>query len=145
MRLIHDPEISQTATLQPCFAIKTVNVSDQPLQLHQCKTKHFYVHLLHATKIAIPSLNHRQQSLSQPPNFDHSFWKATYPILANKQGDVNWKISHRILPSTHFIVPQCIIFQIATDATLQKTLNIFSFIALLRHLYGLLYRHISTN
>ena len=100
IRLIHDPGIAQTATLQPCFAIKPANVSDQPLQLHQCKTKHFYAHLLHAEKIAIPSLNYWQHTLSQPPNFDASFWKATYPILAtNKQGDVNWKVSHRILPS----------------------------------------------
>ena len=36
-----EPGTSQTATLQPCFAIKTFNVSDQLLQLHQCKTKHF--------------------------------------------------------------------------------------------------------
>ena len=65
--------------------------------------------------IATPSLNHWQQSLSQTPYFDHSFCKATYPILAtNKQGDVNWKISHQILPcalqlyrATVYNTPNC--------------------------------------
>ena len=38
--------------------------------------------------------------LPAPPVFNHAFWKNTYPTLnTNKQGDVNWKIAHRVLPT----------------------------------------------
>ena len=90
IRLINTPNLHHTATLQPSFAIPTVNATEPPLPLTNCKTKHFYTHLLQTKKTSIPSLNHWQQSLSQPPIFDHHFWKLMYPSLAtNKQGDVN--------------------------------------------------------
>ena len=38
--------------------------------------------------------------LRQDPHFNTTFWKTIYPKLAtNKQGDVNWKIAHRIFPT----------------------------------------------
>ena len=45
-------------------------------------------------------MNHWRQILRQDLQFNTTFWKTIYPKLAtNKQGDVNWKIAHRILPS----------------------------------------------
>ena len=70
--------------------IPNLTPNTQSIPLENCKTKHFCYHL-----------QHDQQT--QPPNhpiFNHTFWKDTYPNLAtNKQGDVNWKIVHRFLPT----------------------------------------------
>ena len=54
IRLINTPNLRHTATLQPSFA------TEQHLPLTNCKTKHFYTHLLQTKKIPIPSLNHWQ-------------------------------------------------------------------------------------
>ena len=115
IRLISTLNLRHTATLQPSFAIPTVNAAEQPFPLAHCKTKHFYTHLLQTITIPIPSLTHWQQSLLAPPIFNNHFWKMRYPSLAsNKQGDINWKLSHRILPTalslfraTVYHIPNC--------------------------------------
>ena len=124
VRLVNTPNLHHTATLQPCFTIPAVNATEQPLPLTNCKTKHFYTHLLQTKKISIPSLNHWQQSLSQPPIFDHHFWKTIYPSLAtNKQGDVHWKISHGILP-TALSLYRTTVYHTPNCHTCQTTENI---------------------
>ena len=45
IRLITTLNLRHTATLQPSFAIPTVNAAEQPFPLAHCKTKHFYTHL----------------------------------------------------------------------------------------------------
>ena len=89
----------QRPTLQPVFAIPTLTLNNSDTPLDNCKTKHFYHHLQQNKQTPIPALNHWQLLLSHH-TFNHTFWKATYPRLAtNKQGDVNWKIVHRVLPT----------------------------------------------
>lgn len=89
----------QRPTLQPVFVVPTPTPNMPDIPLENCKTKHFYHHLQQNKQTPIPALNHWQLLLNQP-HFNHAFWKATYPFLAtNKQGDVNWKIVHRVLPT----------------------------------------------
>ena len=98
-RLICTHTPLQQPTLQPVFIIPTTTPNLPDVPLDNCKTKHFYHHLQQNKQTPIPALNH-WQLLPNQPNFNHAFWKATYPPLAtNKQGDVNWKIVHRVLPT----------------------------------------------
>ena len=89
----------QQPTLQPIFVIPNLTPNTQSIPLENCKTKLFYYHLQHDQQTQPPALNH-WRTLPNHPIFNHTFWKDTYPNLAtNKQGDVNWKIVHRILPT----------------------------------------------
>ena len=96
---IHKHTATNHSTLQPIFALPNLTPDTSPIPLDNCKTNHFYHHLLKDKQLQPPALNHWQM-LPNCPTFNHTFWKNTYPSLnTNKQGDVNWKIVHRILPT----------------------------------------------
>ena len=98
-RLICTQTTTRQPGLQPMFVISNSQPNAEPIPLEHCKTRHFYQHLLRNKQTQIPSLQHWQM-LPNHPVFNHTFWKNTYPTLTtNKQGDVNWKIAHRILPT----------------------------------------------
>ena len=87
-------------TLQPLFAIPTTDPNKPADPLDNYKTKHFCHQFQQLRQIQPPAMNHWRQILRQDPQFNTTFWKTIYPKLAtNKQGDVNWKIAHRILPT----------------------------------------------
>ena len=99
-RLIRTHTSMRPPTLQPMFVISNPDPNTDPVPLENCRTKHFYHHLQRNKQTPIPSLNSWQMLLPAPPVFNHAFWKNTYPTLnTNKQGDVNWKIAHRVLPT----------------------------------------------
>ena len=98
-RLICTHITTRQLSLQPLFAIPNSQPNAESIPLENCRTRHFYQHLLRNKQTPIPSL-HRWQQLTNPPDFNHTFWKNTHPTLnTNKQGDVNCKIAHRILPT----------------------------------------------
>ena len=85
-------------TLQPCFQISGPGQTHTDLQT--CKTRHFYSQLLAAHKPLIPALDHWKRTLQPEPFFNARLWKTLYsPLVTNHQGDVNWKIAHRVLPT----------------------------------------------
>ena len=87
-------------TLQPCFAIRTAGPSQTPTEILSCKTRHFYGQLHDQKKPVIPAVDRWKASLQPEPTFSSSQWKTLYsPLVSNKQGDTNWKISHRVLPT----------------------------------------------
>ena len=98
-RLIRTHITTRQLSLHPLFAIPNPQPNAESIPLENCRPRHFYQHLLRNKETPIPSL-HRWQQLTNPPDFNHTFWKNTHPTLnTNKQGDVNWKIAHRILPT----------------------------------------------
>ena len=87
-------------TLQPCFSIVNSSPAQTPIDISLCRTRHFYTHLLMAEKPVIPALDQWKRILQPEPYFNAKQWKTLYPPLVNnKQGDVNWKIAHRVLPT----------------------------------------------
>ena len=85
-------------TLQPCFIISNSGQTDTDIL--SCKTRHFYSHLLELHKPVMPALDHWKQTLQPEPLFNAKLWRTLYsPLVTNKQGDVNWKIAHRVLPT----------------------------------------------
>ena len=87
-------------TLQPCFAIRTARASQTPTDILSCKTRHFYGQLHDRKKPVIPAVDRWKASLQPEPTFSSSQWKTLYsPLVSNKQGDTNWKIAHRVLPT----------------------------------------------
>jgi len=87
-------------TLQPCFGIENSSPGQTPIDISSCRTRHFYTHLLQAEKPVIPAVDHWKQNLQPEPCFNAKQWKALYPpLINNKHGDVNWKITHRGLPT----------------------------------------------
>lgn len=112
--MIHKHTTLQRPTLQPIFVIPSPTLNTQPTPIENCKTRHFYHHFQRDQQTQLPALNH-WQTLPNCPPFNHTFRKDTHPSLAtNKQGDVNWKIVHRILPTalslhraTVYHMPNC--------------------------------------
>ena len=87
-------------TLQPCFGIVNSSPAQTPTDISLCRTRPFYTHLLKPEKPVIPALDQWKQKLQPEPSFNAKQWKTLYPALINnKQGDVNWKIAHRVLPT----------------------------------------------
>ena len=87
-------------TLQPCFGIVDSSPAQTPIDISLCRTRHFYAHLLKAEKPVIPAVDQWKQKLQPEPSFNAKQWKTLYPpLINNKQGDVNWKVAHRVLPT----------------------------------------------
>ena len=100
LRLIHLPPTTPTTTLQPCFSISNPRPKQPPQDIDQGKTRTFYLHFSRLRSPTIPALQHWQNSLTPPPIFNSTLWKLAYPpLVTNAQGDINWKILHRILPT----------------------------------------------
>ena len=98
--LIYAENTDTTTTLQPCFTIYTVHPTRPPTPLSQYRSYLFYNDLVSLNDRPIPALLHWQTTLPSPPVFNFKFWKNLYPpLVTNKQGDLNWKIAHRILPT----------------------------------------------
>ena len=86
------------ATLQPCFRIDRPGSPDKDILT--CRTRHFYHQLHEPQKPGIPAVEYWKRTLQPDPAFDTKRWKTLYsPLTNNKQGDVNWKIVHRVLPT----------------------------------------------
>ena len=86
--------------MQPCFGIVNSSPAQTPIDISLCRTRHFYAHLLKAEKPVIPAVDQWKQKLQPEPSFNDKQWKTLYPpLINNKQGDVNWKIAHRVLPT----------------------------------------------
>lgn len=92
--------VRPSPTLQPCFGIVDSSSGQTPIDISLCRTRHFYTHLLEAEKPNIPAIDQWKQKLQPEPCFNAKLWKSLYPpLINNKQGDVNWKITHRVLPT----------------------------------------------
>lgn len=100
IRLIYLPPPTSETTPQPSFTISNPAPNKPPQPLAQGKIRTFYLHIAKLHTPTIPALQHWRDNLHPAPTFNHSRWKQAYPPLANnKQGDNNWKILHRILPT----------------------------------------------
>ena len=87
-------------TLQPCFNNKQNIAGQQPKAFTEQKTKDFYKQLLTDTKTMVPAMEHWRANIQPTPILDCTIWQRTYcKLITNKQGDINWKIVHRILPT----------------------------------------------
>ena len=98
--LIYNAPTTAASTPQPTFEISHANITDPPTPLQHYRTTHFYCDLVTYGNTNLPAIPHWQATLQLPPTFNKEFWKNLYPPLAsNKQGNLNWKIAHRILPT----------------------------------------------
>ena len=87
-------------TLQPCFAIRTAGACQTSTDILSCRTRHFYGQLHDRNKPVVPAIDRWKASLQPEPVFTSKQWKTLYsPLVSNKQGDTNWKIAHRVLPT----------------------------------------------
>ena len=69
-RLIRTHITTRQLSLQPLFAIPNSQPNAESIPLENCRTRHFYQHLLGNKQTPIPSL-HRWQQLTNPPDFNH--------------------------------------------------------------------------
>lgn len=87
-------------TLQPSFNTKQNIAGQQPKAFTEQKTKDFYKQLLTDKKTMVPAMEHWRTNIQPTPILDYTIWQRTYcKLITNKQGDINWKIVHRILPT----------------------------------------------
>ena len=99
-KLIYNAPTTAASTPQPTFEISHANTTDPSTPLQHYRTRHFYRDLVTCRNTNLPAIPHWQATLQPPPTFNKEFWKNLYPPLAsNKQGNLNWKIAHRILPT----------------------------------------------
>ena len=88
----------QPPDLQPRFGINDADPGNPPTDILACKTRHFYAQLHKEQQTSIPTLDHWKRTLQPEPTFNAKQWKNLYPPLAtNRQGDLNWKIAHRVV------------------------------------------------
>ena len=79
------------------FGILDANPENLPVDILTCKTRHFYAQLHKSQQTPIPNLDYWKRTLQPEPSFKAKHWKTLYPPLATKkQGDLNWKITHRV-------------------------------------------------
>lgn len=110
LQLIYSPASHPPASPQPCFTITQLSTD-----FSRGKTRLFYQHIMAHRSPTIAALQSWRDRLPTPPTFNRFFWRAVYPPLApNRIGDLNWKIVHRILPTslslyrmTVFNTPNC--------------------------------------
>ena len=87
------------STPQTTFAISPAHPTDPPTPLQNYRTRHFHCDLVTHSTINLPAIPQWKATLQPPPIFNKQFWKNLYqPLKSNKQGDLDWKIAHRILP-----------------------------------------------
>ena len=87
-------------TIQPCFGIINPRPGQPPTDILSCKTRDFYNHLQQAQKPALAAIDYWKQAIQPEPLFNAQQWRTLYsPLVTNKQGDINWKIVHRVLPT----------------------------------------------
>ena len=88
---IHPPITLPDILKEPLFHNALISANNAPL-LHSDWIKAGVLSIENICYSVIPGF--------LPPHFNTTFWKTIYPKLAtNKQGDVNWKITHHILPT----------------------------------------------
>ena len=85
---------------QPKFDTVPEQSADMAKDITQMKTRDFYTQLRNDKNITIPALEYWRRNLQPTPTIDQQHWQTIYsPLITNKQGDVNWKVTHRILPT----------------------------------------------
>ena len=99
-QLVNTNNLRPPPTIQPSFVINNPSPGSTPTDLLACKTRTFYRHLHHAHKPPVPAVDRWKQLLQPTPVFNAKQWRTLYsPLATNKQGDLNWKIAHRVLPT----------------------------------------------
>ena len=87
-------------SVQPSFGIVNPFSGQPPTDLLQCKTRHFYHQLHQSKKPVIPATDYWKRTLQPEPVFDSEQWRVVFsPLITNRQGDLNWKIVHRVIPT----------------------------------------------
>ena len=85
-------------TAQPSFSILPYAPDKPPTALLDCKTRHFYWHFHKSLEISTPGLDYWRTKFQLQTPFDSSLWSTVYsPLITNKQGDLNWKVAHKVL------------------------------------------------
>ena len=86
------------ASNQPYFAIWTSVLGKTSDDIQSCKTRHFYNLLHELWKPSVPAIDRWKCLLQPAPIFNAKQWRILYsPLINDKQGDINWKIAHRVL------------------------------------------------
>ena len=86
-------------SLQPRFSSIPSAPGNRLIDLGDHTTAMFYRQLLD-TSIVPPALEFWRQTLQPQLSFNSAFWANVYPPLAsNGLGDLNWKVTHRVLPT----------------------------------------------
>ena len=87
-------------SVQPFFGIVNPVSGQPPTDLLECKTRHFYHPLHQSKKPVIPATDYRKRTLQPEPVFYSKHWRVVFsPLITNRQGDLNWKIVHRMIPT----------------------------------------------
>ena len=87
-------------SVQPFFGIVNPVAGQPPTDLLQCKTRHFYHQLHQSKKPVIPATDYWKRTFKPEPVFDSEQWRVVFsPLITNRQGDLNWKIVHRVIPT----------------------------------------------
>ena len=90
----------QLPDLQPRFEVSSSDSNVASLDILNCKTRTFYGRILADKQTVIPATDYWKENLHPEPTFNAKLWKTLYsPLITHKHGDVNWKITHRVLPT----------------------------------------------
>lgn len=96
LQLIYSPASHPPASSQPCFTITKLSTDHS-----RGNTRLFYQHIMANRSPTIAALQIWRENLQPTPTFNRALWKLTYPpMVPNRIGDLNWKIVHRILPTS---------------------------------------------
>lgn len=97
---IQSQSTGQLPDLQPRFEVSSSDSNVASLDILNCKTRTFYSRLLADKNTVIPAVDYWKENLHPEPTFNAKQWKTLYsPLITHKHGDVNWKITHRVLPT----------------------------------------------
>ena len=87
-------------SVQPFFGIVNPLSGQPPTHFLECRTRHFYHQLHQSKKPVIPATDYWERTLQPEPVFDSEQWRVVFsPLITNRQGDLNWKIVHRVIPT----------------------------------------------
>ena len=93
-------ESARPPSLQPRFNIQASSPNQDSLDILSCKTRHFYGQISSMHKPVIPAVATWKRTLQPEPAVNSKQWGILYsPLVSNKQGDINWRIAHRVLPT----------------------------------------------
>ena len=86
------------STVQPTFSILPSAPDKPPTSIFDCKTHHVYRNFHKIEQISTPGLDYWRTKFQLQAPFNSLLWNTVYsPLVTNKHGDLNWKVSNKAL------------------------------------------------
>ena len=86
------------STVKPTFSILPSAPDKPPTSIFDCKTRHFYRNFHKIEQISTSGLDYWRTKFQLQAPFNLLLWNTVYsPLVTNKHGDLNWKVSNKAL------------------------------------------------